>query len=410
MLTIFKRIIINPVLFTGFCLLFWGNGLVSQTELDERAFIEIRDAISIGEEDEFLLNLRFRMQNRASYFSKSSTNFSPEKFEAKVRRLRLRFDGYMGSKNLQYYIQLSFSRSDQNLEGGGMIAEVIRDAIVYYHFNEDFYIGFGQSKLPGNRQRITSSGNLQFADRSSVNSTFNIDRDFGFFAYYTVHPGNTLLRFKGAISTGNGRNAPALTNGLAYTGRIEWLPIGAFTEDGDFMEGDLYREKTPKLSIAAGGSFNHKAVKTDGQRGPMIMDNRDITTLYADFLLKYNGWAWSGEIMDKNVDNPIFQLDPESNFPNYMMKGMGVNTQLSYLTIGNWEYAFRYAIIRPDAEVSEFEAELDEILFGVTRYIKRHRVKIQGNIGYNEYSHIPEGLEGSFKSQWLVVFQLEFGL
>lgn len=104
--------------------------LNSQTEIDERAFLEVKDAISIKKEDDFLLNLRFRMQNRFGFFTKSENDISPDRFEARVRRLRLRLDGYLGDPAFQYYIQLSFSRSDQNLDGSNRIAEVVRDAMV----------------------------------------------------------------------------------------------------------------------------------------------------------------------------------------------------------------------------------------------------------------------------------------
>jgi phosphate-selective porin OprO and OprP len=384
------------------------SDLNSQTELDERAFIEVGDAVSIKKDDDFLLNIRFRMQNRFGYFSKSSSDLSPDRFEAKVRRLRLRFDGYLIDSKLQYYIQLSFSRADQGLDGGS-IAQIVRDAMVYYFINDDFYLGFGQGKLPGNRQRVTSSGSLQFADRSIVNATFNIDRDFGLFAYYTAFPGERELRFKAAISTGDGRNVPSTNDGLAYTGRLEWLPLGPFTKNGDFLEGDLFREPTPKISLGLGGSFNHKATKTDGQQGAGLYEERDIATLIADFLLKYRGWAFSAEYIDKHVSEPLFE-DAPANFPGHMMTGYGINSQLSYLTPGYWEIAFRYAIVEPDSELSSFEAARDEVLLGLTRYFKGHRIKAQTHIGINNYRNVPTGLEGEFSDQWVWMFQLEFGI
>ena len=53
------------------------------------------------------------------------------------------------------------------------------DAVVKYAFSKNQQIWFGQTKLPGNRERVISSMALQFVDRSNVNSKFNIDRDFG---------------------------------------------------------------------------------------------------------------------------------------------------------------------------------------------------------------------------------------
>ena len=47
-------------------------------------------------------------------------------------------------------------------------------------FWKSFSIKFGQGKLPGNRERVISSGNLQLVDRSRLNSRYNIDRDVGF--------------------------------------------------------------------------------------------------------------------------------------------------------------------------------------------------------------------------------------
>ena len=48
------------------------------------------------------------------------------------------------------------------------------------YYPKNFEIWFGQGKLPGNRERVISSGNLQQVDRSLLNSLFTIDRDFGF--------------------------------------------------------------------------------------------------------------------------------------------------------------------------------------------------------------------------------------
>ncbi len=381
---------------------------VAQTELDERAFLEVDDGITIKKADEMLLKLRFRMQNRLGYFSKSDTDLNPESFEARVRRLRLRFDGFLVDPRFQYYLQLSFSRADQNLDGGD-IAEIVRDAMVYYFVDDHFYLGFGQGKLPGNRQRVTSSGSLQFADRSIVNSTFNIDRDFGLFAYYTAYQGGRELRVKAAISTGDGRNVPRTNNGLAYTGRLEWLPLGPFIADGDFMEGDLYREPTPKISIGLGGSFNHKAVKEAGQRGTPLFEQRDITTFIADFLMKYNGWALAVEYLNKSVSDPVFDGVPDE-FANYVMTGYGINSQLSYLTPGNWELSLRFATVEPRSSIADLRATRDEALFGITRYIQGHRVKAQTHVGFNNFRNIPADMTSPPQRHWVWMFQVEFGI
>src|SRR5690554_7189864 len=57
----------------------------------------------------FQLNIRFRMQNRVTYFDYEDND---AEYEAQIRRLRLRLDGYVGNPKFQYALQLSFSPGD----------------------------------------------------------------------------------------------------------------------------------------------------------------------------------------------------------------------------------------------------------------------------------------------------------
>ena len=158
--------------------------LLAQNETDEASLLGVKNGVSFQKDSVFSLNLRFRMQNRMAYFYHLDGSADPV-VEARVRRLRLRLDGFLLSSKLSYYIQLSFSRADQDLVED-VIAQTVRDAMIYYRFSPTFYIGFGQGKLPGNRQRVISSGNIQMPDRSVANQLYTIDRDFGLFAYKTI--------------------------------------------------------------------------------------------------------------------------------------------------------------------------------------------------------------------------------
>jgi phosphate-selective porin OprO and OprP len=180
----------------------------------------------------------------------------------------MKFEGFVYNPKLTYYIQLSFSRGDMDWRGtdnsvNNHSPNIVRDAVIYYNPNKNVRLGFGQTKLPGNRQRVVSSGDLQFADRSIVNATFNIDRDFGFFAHYMTN----YFNLRGAITSGEGRNSVASNNGLAWTGRAELLPLGKFTGNNDYIEGDLEREPKPKISLAVTYSLNDRAVRQSGTLG-----------------------------------------------------------------------------------------------------------------------------------------------
>ncbi|NBW34448.1 MAG: porin, partial [Cytophagia bacterium] len=105
----------------------------------------------------FMLNIRFRIQNRFAFATESTEDLSVAEIEARVRRMRLRFDGFIYDTRLTYVIQLSFSRGDMDFEDTGY-PNIVRDALVLYSFNKHFSVGLGQTKLPGNRQRVNSSG------------------------------------------------------------------------------------------------------------------------------------------------------------------------------------------------------------------------------------------------------------
>ena len=115
------------------------------------------------------MTIRFRMQNMVGLHFNDS--FGLSETEAQIKRLRLRFDGYLFSPKFIYSIQLGFSGYDAENRPNGEV-NIIRDAIVYYRPNPDWNLGFGQTKLKTNRARINSSSALQFVDRSIVNSEF----------------------------------------------------------------------------------------------------------------------------------------------------------------------------------------------------------------------------------------------
>jgi hypothetical protein len=374
-------------------------------EVDERPLIDVADGLGFRKDSLFLLNLRFRIQNRMGFTTEGGDDLDIASVDARVRRLRLRLDGFTGSPRLQYYVQLSFSRADQDLESG-TVPQIIRDAMVYYNFHRNFYVGFGQSKLPGNRQRVISSGNLQFPDRSIANALFTLDRDFGAFAYWSIPLGGQRVHVKGAFTTGDGRGASPSGPGMCYTARVGWLPFGAFTSNGDYSEGDLVHEPTPKLNIAATYSHNDRAVRTGGQLGPELFAERDITTFISDMMFKYRGWALLAEYFDRRSPDPVTtSMDGEVRL---VQVGTGLNVQASRMLPRRFEIAARYAHALPAASVADRARAVEELLLGSTKYINGHRIKLQLNVGYR-WQDRRMALDNPGNS-WSTTFQVEFGI
>src|SRR5690554_1231747 len=231
----------------------------------------------------FQLNIRFRMQNRVTYYNYDDENQDAE-YEAQIRRLRLRLDGYVGDPKFQYALQLSFTPGDL----GGALREgeninIIRDAVVSYNPNKNWSFIFGQTKLPGNRQRVNSSGSLQLTDRSINNANFNIDRDFGFQVnYFQQNQDRFSYNIKTAATSGNGRNWNASSKNVALTGKIELLPFGTFKRGGEYFEGDIQFEEKPKLMLSGVLHKNFDAMAARGQQGSVLYEARNLQSVFVD--------------------------------------------------------------------------------------------------------------------------------
>lgn len=392
------------IFFIGFSL--FSLSVFGQRERDEKAMIaNFRGLQYKSPDSSFYINFRFRMQNRLGANTISGTDLNFNEYDARVRRLRMRVDGFIMNPKLTYSVQLAFTRGDQDVDNTG-IANIVRDAVIFYRFTPKFYIGFGQNKLPGNRQRVNSSGQLQFADRSIVNGAMTIDRDFGLKAYYHDKIGEMDFHLKGAISTGEGRSVNSTDDGLAYTGRVELLPLGAFTGEGDYSEGDLEREPKPKISIAAGYSRNKKTNRTGGQLGKELYRSVDMATWMIDAIGKYRGWAYSVEYIKRHVDNPLTYNS--SGSLRYAFTGDGINHQFSYIFPKNLELAFRYSRLTPSIKILANESRKNIMEFGTTKYLNKHRVKLQLNVNYM-------ATDGNYAlnhagNRWGVLTQFELGI
>ena len=352
----------------------------------------------------YKMTLRFRMQNMLAF--ELDDRFSLNNTEAQVKRLRLRFDGYILTENLLYSIQLGFTPYDTRTVPNGNM-NFVRDAMIYYMPNSSWSIGFGQTKIKANRARVNSSSALQFVDRSIVNSEFNLDRDFGFFGEYYGRLSETFdISAKGSITMGEGRNwASNSKNGFAYTGRLELYPLGRFKGLGDVAEGDIEREDRVKFLIAGAYSFNDNACRVQGQNGAFMPGDatRDLQSYFLDFILKYQGFAFYTDFMGRICNEPTFGEGSEE----FVFTGRGLNIQTSYLFKKNWEVALRNSTLFPDSEVRALAGykNQNQTTLGITKYLIGHNLKVQADASYNHRSGALDAY-----NRWQFRFQIELGL
>lgn len=353
----------------------------------------------------FQLNIRFRMQNRVTYIEEENLD---NRYEAQIRRLRLRLDGYVLDPRFLYVIQLSFAPNDIGEIEEGENVNIIRDAVFYYRPNKHWNFLFGQTKLPGNRQRVNSSGALQLTDRSINNARFTIDRDFGFQAYYINEKEDKFsYTIKTAISTGEGRNwTQTSDDGVALTGKIELYPLGIFANNGAYFEGDLSREKKPKLLLSGAFHQNNNAVRTFGQLGDLLYEPKTLKNVFLETVFKYQGFAFMGSYMKRMANNPITINPLDNSQQTYVYTGEGSDFQASYLFANNYEIIGRYSYQNVTHEIKPFTPDLKQYSFGLTKYIREHAFKLQAELTFDE----KEFYSGHNQNNWYLRLQLEIGI
>ena len=364
----------------------FGNGMIN--------FIAKDSSFSV----KFAPRIQSRYQIERSYYEE---DYDPVDINFSVRRARLKFDGFAFSPKLKYKIELGLSNRD--ISGASAYnrntPRYILDAVVIWNFHENFELWAGQTKLPGNIERVVSSANLQLIDRSILNSKFNIDRDMGIQLRHKSRLGvNWIIKEKFSISQGEGRNiTEGNIGGLQYTSRLELLPFGEFSSKGDYSQGDLKREKSIKAMFGFTYDINENAVKSRSNMGSYMIQSSgglfetDITTMFLDGIIKYNGYAFMGEYANRDADQ-IEALEEDGRAKTGAVVGAGsaLNIQGSYLFKSNFEMTARYTNIN-FKEITRL-SDLKQITFGVSKYVVGHSLKIQADISLLNTNGIKDDL------------------
>lgn len=342
-------------------------------------------------------------KKRDGEFSDSETNFL-------IRRARLKFDGFVYSPKLSYKLVLGLSNRD--ISGASIYTSnaprYILEAVMKWNFYENFELWFGQTKLPGNRELLTSSGNLQFVDRSLLNSNYNIDRDLGIQLRHHFNLSKKfVIKESFALSQGEGRNITSGNlGGFQYTSRLELLPFGDFTKKGDYVGGDIYRESTPKLAFGATYDFNNNAVKTRSNQGSYMVSDTgfhetNIATLFVDAIFKYQGFSFMAEYTDRTAADAIATNSDGSITGDSVKVGTGWNLQSGYLFESNWEFSGRYTNIEFNDSISGINPQ-NQYTIGVSKYIVGHKLKVQSDVSYLTMNNANDEL------MWRLQFQVNF--
>ena len=346
----------------------------------------------MGQDSTWSMKIGLRFQSLATSKWDVNNGLSNPESSMLIRRSRLKFDGFAFSPKLKYKVELGLSNRDQS---GASIytsnaSRQILDAVLKWNFSGNFVLWFGQTKLPGNRERVISSANLQQVDRSLLNSRFTIDRDIGIQLRHHFNLTDTfLVKEIFSIAQGEGRNiTTGNVGGHQYTTRVELFPFGDFKSKGDYKGSDLKFEPSPKLSLGVAYDFNNNASKTRSNQGSYMLNDTgfystNISTLFIDALYKHQGFSLMAEYANRTADDAFAKNSDGSLTGAEVQVGNGLNIQTGYLLSKTVEFSGRYTNISLDREITGKGSE-NQYTLGLSKYISGHNLKVQTDVSYTD--------------------------
>jgi len=371
----------------------------------------------------FLLRINSWLQLRHTLFDAADPSQNLNLFS--IERLRLALGGHVYSPNLGYFFQLD-GHSDQGSQA------FFLDYFVTYDLGCQFLdcdadqlgVKAGQWKMPFSRSREESGRRLEFADRSTANLFFDVNRSIGVGLFGALDAWGTPLGWEAAIFNGfeSGSYTDIRDSGLdrnfAWSARMY---TDFFSEFGNDGEPDLGWHATPALRLGCGlagtrvdasgeNEFNLPRVVDSGvtlaSLLPPSMTAYDMGMYTLDAHWKYHGRSVIAEYYWRCLAH--FQ---GADVPS--LSDHGFNLQLGQFVVPQkLELLARWSrIVGDSGTLGGVDESTDEVGVGAAWYINGHNAKfvldvsrINGMPLYSPRLDILPGSEG-----WLLRTHLQFG-
>ena len=332
------------------------------------------------------------------------------------KRTFLQFDGKALKEKVSFFVQLDFS-----------LSEPLLDAWIGYHPTEHVSVYFGQKQnFVNNREMTYREDRLQFTDRSFLSRSFSrTGREFGVFV--TSKFGNKFgIAPMFSITSGDGRNSFGTDSrdtdlgGLKIGGRLDLYPLGFFKEGNDVTNIDLGREEKPKFVVGVAASRNNGVSNNVGEgHGNFILYDAngtgnypDYTQLYADFLLKYQGFSLLAEYANATAsgidltytDANATQVLAPTQISEYLVLGDSFNVQLGYITKNGFSFDARYEVANQEftSNTNSLLQDANSYTFGLSKYFIGNNLKVQ-----TSYTQFNPNI-GNKLNQFELLFQIAF--
>jgi hypothetical protein len=232
----------------------------------------------------------------------------------------------------------------------------------------------GQWKVNYNRERVDSSGNQQFADRSIVNAPFTLDRQVGaMLSGHLFESTPAYLIYNAGVFTGTGINQSINDDkNMLYVARLQW---NFFGRDLPFSQSDTEYTENPTGSLAFAGAHNRAdrfIFPTASRAGGVVDGQFEITQAVEEVAFKYKGFSLQHEFHVKEVVNKsndarttlLGAYAQAGYFPHYLIDFIPQPL----------EVAFRYAFVDPNDTVRS--DVLEEQTVAINWFFAGHRNKL----------------------------------
>ena len=251
--------------------------------------VTVASGDGVAADNAFAVTARLRLQLRGGVTVDDDDDDPDARLrpEFLVRRARIALSGHVLDHRFEWKVQLGLSQNDVEAD----LPIIVRDANVTWNATPAVGLRVGQMKVPFDRQRLTSSSAMQFADRSRVVKELNLDRDIGLVV--VTRPFGEHLNLQAGLFGGDGRNRPIPKAGLLWAARAQWTPLGDFD---DLEEGDLERSPSPKVAFAVAAALNAQSIRARSTHGGVLaVDGSGGALDYAhgtaDVLFKWQGYS-----------------------------------------------------------------------------------------------------------------------
>lgn len=332
-----------------------------------------------------------------------------------IRRARLQFKGHVFGKNNKLKAEFAFSPRDLSLRDGVPNRTPLLSWFTEHTQLRDLSLRIGQYKLLYSRQRVVSSGDQEFVDRTIAQGEFNLDRDIGFHFFSKDLFGLDRLKYYAGVTIAEGRDVwESEVNGgdaeasWQYLARFEYLPFGDFK---DYSEVDFKRLNNLRLSIGAAYAYSKNASRNRGYLGDTFTDGgtADFNNVTADVLAKWAGWTAFAEYYYRNGERTLDADDLSNATDDDVLlprNGSGGSFQLGYLLPGlPIGLGARYSAFGRGSFSADETSVVDRREAGGTVgwYIAGHPLKLQADY-FHIWSREAETSANRFRVQLQVAY------